>query len=32
VYIRGKAMPMECRHTLLRDRYIRLLKLGGAGS
>jgi imidazolonepropionase-like amidohydrolase len=32
VYIGGKAMPMESRHTLLRDRYIRLLKLGGAGS
>ena len=32
VYIGGTAMPMESRHTLLRDRYIRLLKLGGAGS
>ena len=30
VYINGKAMPMESRHTLLRDRYIKRLNLGGA--
>ena len=27
VYINGRAMPMESRHTLLRDRYLELLNL-----
>lgn len=32
VYINGEAVPMVSRHTLLRDRYLKRLKLGGAGS